>query len=772
VAASYCPTAGELASYHTGRLTEAAETLISAHVDHCVGCEAYLDQLDSAGPTDPMIESLSRSLSAVEETDSLFPIIPGYVIEELLGRGGMGQVYRARQLGLDRVVALKMLSASAADDPELRQRFRREATDLARLRHPHVVTVYDVGEVGRHLYFSMEYCADGTLAQWQAQRPQPPREAAELMCQITDGVAAAHAAGIVHRDLKPANILVGAGKPLELKISDFGIARRLDSLAMTQSGIVAGTPNYMAPEQISGIGVGFATDIHALGAILFELLTGRPVFIGADVADTFDQIKNHEPIPPSQIRTGIPRDLTVITLKCLQKEPRLRYGSAEELASDLRRFLRGEAIHARPTPFWVRSQKWARRHPARAATALAFLLIVVGIVTGVAYYTRRLEISLADTRRAEQIAAQNAHAALGALDTMVYEVQDQLKRVAGGIKLRNKILEAALGGLEKVVAVQDPKAPQLSAVSAWYQISLIQWSLGQGDRAKDASDTARKIAQQLVFVDPHNEAIRARLAETTWLHGCQHLNSGQRDRAREIYEEYVTVTEDWIKDDPKSRKGRWQLGRAYESMGHAAQWVRDFDTANAWFAKMQANAEQWRAADPDSQTAMEQLARCQLHRGTLASDRNDAATAKTYFDSALSLYEQLARKDPKVDDYSTGVQTCHYELGMLAKDAGDLPSATEHSSRALAMVRELATKRPDNTELELQLIDILFEISSVDRLAKRQEESLTKLRECRDRLMALDKAGKLANRPVYSQERRQQVEEAIVAGEKMAPTRR
>src|SRR4051794_20521476 len=315
--------------------------------------------------------------------EAAFPSIPGYEVEAILGRGGMGVVFKARHLRLNRTVAIKTLLGGGFAGPRERERFQREAETVAALRHPNVVQLYDVGEEEGRPYFTMEFVEGGSLALKLAGSPQPARPSADLVSTLADAVHAAHRGGIVHRDLKPGNVLLAAdGTP---KISDFGLARRLEGgAALTLSGVLVGTPSYMAPEQALGraAAVGPATDVYALGAILYELLTGRPPFRAATGAETVQQVISQEPAPPSRLNAQVPRDLETICLKCLHKEPVRRYGSAEELADDLRRFGEGWPIQARRVGWWERTWRWCRRNPTGAALTAALLVPIFMAVGG------------------------------------------------------------------------------------------------------------------------------------------------------------------------------------------------------------------------------------------------------------------------------------------------------------------------------------------------------------------------------------------------------
>jgi WD40 repeat protein/serine/threonine protein kinase len=380
---------------------------------------------------------------------SNWPSVAGYEVLDELGRGGMGVVYKARQVKLNRLVALKMILAGAYAGEDALTRFRTEAEAVARLQHPNIVQIHEVGEADGKPFFSLEFCDGGSLADQLAGTPLPPPEAARLVETLARAMDAAHRAGIIHRDLKPANILltfsgrsqtgVGQAAPAPLserplnehtpKITDFGLAKKLDSgTGQTASGAIMGTPSHMAPEQAGGRNkeVGPLADVYALGAILYELLTGRPPFKAATAMDTLLLVLSEEPVPPRQLQPKLPRDLETICLRCLQKEPKKRYGRAADLAEDLRRFGASEPIQARPVSRWERGVKWAKRRPAVAALLAALVLAALGMMGGGTWFTISLQRALGvaeDERDKADQARKDADAGRTKAEWLVYAGQ-------------------------------------------------------------------------------------------------------------------------------------------------------------------------------------------------------------------------------------------------------------------------------------------------------------------------------------------------------------
>jgi WD40 repeat protein len=422
-----CPPADQLERLLADQLDAATDAAVAAHVQGCAACQQRLERLlapatgsgavtvPPAGPPAPdaVATLLGRLAHRGPGTDGPsggaadpgLPEVPGYEVEAEVGRGGMGVIYRARHRGLGRTVALKMILAGAEAGPEEHARFRTEAAAVARLQHAHIVQVHDAGEHQGRPYLALEFIDGGSLKDALDGTPRPTRDAAALVETLARAVHHAHQRGIVHRDLKPANVLLTAdGTP---RVTDFGLAKLVAGPAggagPTRTGAVVGTPSYMAPEQADGKKeVGPAADVYALGVILYELLTGRPPFQAATPLDTLLQVLHDEPVPVGRLSPQVPRDLETVCHKCLHKEPHCRYASAEALADELGRFLRGEPVRARPVGKVERLRRWCRRNPAQAAAAgLAAVAVLAGVALVIgAFFTARLREKQGQTEAA------------------------------------------------------------------------------------------------------------------------------------------------------------------------------------------------------------------------------------------------------------------------------------------------------------------------------------------------------------------------------------
>jgi WD40 repeat protein len=391
----------------------------SGFCPQCLFGQARLEDSASGSIIENPCPSTSAKVAQVLEPPVLealgvesFPRTFGdYELLEEVARGGMGVVYRARQISLDRIVAVKMLLFGPLSSPEFVKRFRAEATAAAGLQHPNIVAIHEVGVHLGQQYFAMDFVAGPSLARLLASGPLPSRRAASYLKIIAEAIHYAHERGILHRDIKPSNVLIGPDD--QPRVTDFGLARRMEGDSeLTMSGQVLGSPNYMPPEQAMGRRgkVSRRSDVYALGALLYHLLTGRPPFVGEALTDTLQQVLNREPVSPRLLNPSVARDLETICLKCLQKEPEKRYRTAQELADEFGRFLNQQPIYARPVTRVERIWRWCRRKPALACTLAAAQLLLLTLFIGGPVLTYRINQALKRAQAEGLRARQNQYA--------------------------------------------------------------------------------------------------------------------------------------------------------------------------------------------------------------------------------------------------------------------------------------------------------------------------------------------------------------------------
>ena len=397
------------------------------------GSVSHLTNLAGASGHGRHLAFLPAESLALDLTDPAQRAFGDYELLEMMGQGGMGVVYRARQASLDREVAVKLLSAGPWASAEFVERFRREAQAAARMQHPNIVAIYEIGAHEELNFFSMRLVRGGSLAKLLAERGTlPPGEAAGFMRIVAEALDYAHSLGVLHLDLKPGNVLFdGVGAP---QVVDFGLARRLDETLAADSDEVAGTPSYMAPEQAqpSSHKLSPATDIYGLGGILYECLTGRPPFLAGTAQETLRQVVTQPLVAPREHDSRIPRDLEAICLKCLAKDPRERYQSAREFAEDLGRFIEGREVTVRPLNVVQRGARWARREPRLATAALLLLLALTAGFAATALQWQRAEYNAAaannllwDSRRDAAVRLQTDGKGFEAVPQLLMNIEEQ-----------------------------------------------------------------------------------------------------------------------------------------------------------------------------------------------------------------------------------------------------------------------------------------------------------------------------------------------------------
>ncbi len=514
---------------------------------------------DSSDPANPGSVTLAEGLRAARSAQRPKPIVIGYEILDELGRGGMGVVYLARQVRLNRLCALKMILAGDHASKDAAHRFQTEAETIARLRHANIAQIYHIGDCDGRVFFEMEFIEGGSLEANLDGTPWPAHKAAALTEALASGVGQAHELGIIHRDLKPGNILLETtGTP---KIADFGLAKTLNvQSGLTQTDSILGSPSYMAPEQAGGHAreVGPTADVYSLGAILYELLTGRPPFKSATVLDTLEQVKKIEPVSPSRLVPGLPPDIETICLKCLQKEPAKRYSSAAALQEDLRRFQAGESIVARRINRAQRTWRWCRRNPVMAGLVASLLIVFAGGFAATTVMWLRAE-------RLRALAEENFHNARNAVDDYLTRVaESRLLGVPGLQPLRRELLESALPYYESFVKnrAEDPALAHELA-SAHGRLAKINADLGRGPEALMGYQKALEIlSRRTAQPGTDDSRLEAEVARYQQAIGDVHRQAENRTAALQSYDAAEQI---WRKLTGLAGNRAGAGGRAIES---------------------------------------------------------------------------------------------------------------------------------------------------------------------------------------------------------------
>jgi serine/threonine protein kinase len=565
----------------------------------------------------PVADGISTFAAAVPPAmPATLPVVAGYEVHALLGRGGMGVVYKARQKSLNRLVALKTVLAGPHADTEFLGRFRTEAEAAARLQHPNIVQIHEIGEQDGRPYIALELVDGGSLRDRLSSAPLPPGDAAGLVETLARAMQHAHERGVVHRDLKPANVLLAFSgrsesrppapppapptpRPLNEvvpKIADFGLAKQLDSdSGQTRTGAILGTPSYMAPEQAEGRvqDVGPRTDVYALGAILYECLIGRPPFRGATTLETLEQVRLAEPVPVRQLQPKCPRDLETIALKCLRKEPGQRYASAEALAEDLRRFRAGRPIQARPVGQLGRFSRWCRRSPVVASLSAGLFLALAAGLSGVSWKwyeadQQRRRAETAEARaKAEAEAETRARAQMEQAEedvalTLNYVSANNLARIYLAVSANPTSLLAgvakrpeALGPSERACQFGDlvlrrhPNGALQGALAKSYaQLSILQAAVGRRDEA------ARSAGRGVELLNPKgldNAAAlggHEELGQTAFVLGALLMHLGRHEDAIRPFREAMAHQRAFLAKAPADQKRRKILSISAYHLDH------------------------------------------------------------------------------------------------------------------------------------------------------------------------------------------------------------
>jgi eukaryotic-like serine/threonine-protein kinase len=659
-----------------------------------------------------------------------------YELIEPIAKGGMGIVYKARQRNLNRIVAIKMILAGQFADQSDIDRFYAEAEAAAALSHPNIVAIHEIGEVQGQHFFSMDYIEGQSLADLVRENPLRPRRAAEFVRTIAETMQFAHDSGVVHRDLKPANVLLDKRqRPL---ITDFGLAKHVSGQSQrTIAGSIVGTPSYMPPEQAAGKidEIGPWSDQYSLGAILYELLTGRPPFRSASPFETVRQVLETEPLSPRLLNENVPKDLETICLKCLQKERARRYASAQELADELGRFLRGEPIHARPISQLARFWRLCKRNPITAsAIALAVLILIAATGVSTGFYI--------ETSRALVKSDQSLQEAIGAVNEFFTTVsEDTLLNEPGMQPLRAKLLAKTKAYFERFLTqrANDPKV-EFELAGAYYKLGKIATQLQAPEDAIKPYEKALEMQEHLVAKRPKDLERLAALGDTVNQLGGLRASQNDVKRAQEAFERAIDIREKLVAANPQELEYQRLLANTHMNIGSMAQAKGQYENARKQFEEAQRIRQvALQTAQSDAPETAKLVLR-DLGMGFYNLGQLDVceefAGAAEHFKSAAEVFQRLAGNNP--DDpgieYDIGNQkrlaSSYGRIGdMLRTEKPD--EARTWYQRAIKVSGRLAQDNQRVPEYSLDWAAVFVSLSSLESAAGNKAQAAQALERAR-----------------------------------------
>ncbi|MGO9466232.1 MAG: protein kinase domain-containing protein, partial [Isosphaeraceae bacterium] len=734
-------------------ISATVQAAVEAHVANCPTCSAALDDLSD---NHDLRRLLPRAMAIKEQADDAAmrhliaelesgrsreddrgaddeirweagTVLDEYRIEGEIGRGGMGVVLRASDESLGRTVAIKVLR-SEGTDTKARARLIQEARIVAKLRHDNVVTVHAVvNRAGAAPYLVMEHVAGATLAALIRLRGRlEPGQAAEIVAQVALGLGAAHQHGLIHRDVKPSNVLVDSASG-RAKISDFGLARGGDDAAsMTQEGLLAGTPTYMSPEQArSGLRLDHRADIYGLGVTLYEALTGEVPFRGAPHM-VFQQVTGEEPRPPRAWNDRVPRDLETICLKAMAKEPNRRYQTAGEFAEDLRRWLRGETIRARPAGRLERTGRWCRRRPLVAGLAAALLLVVAAGFASTFSQWRRAEVERkrAERQRDEAIeqralAERNFRQAREAVDTYLTHVSDNDVLKAQNLEpLRRELLRTARDFYERFVQ-QAPDDQHLAAElgRAYKRLGLITSVLESWPKALGHFQKMRTIFERLHEAEPDNPLYQSELAES-WFREGVCLRAGNTAMPPTVAEAALRraqkLQEALVQAHPEEPAYQSDLARTLRSLGNLYLFLMNdhsraeqaLVTAQGICDALPRDHAQLPAIRLEHAVVLLSLAKLYSYTDRRELHRAAAATASASFESLVGAHVG----NP---DYLSYFIDALSELADAYRNLAQVDRAQTTWQRALGVAGDLVGSHPASGSYRHLVADIAYSLASL-----------------------------------------------------------
>jgi len=711
------PTPGE----YIERFPIVADIVGEVFAPHADTVDAGFDSLETA--VSPADDNARRAPRERHQSQSSAPDRVGdYEILHEIARGGMGVVYKARQLSLNRMVALKMILAGQLASPDDLERFRMEAGSAGQLDHPGIVPIFEVGEHSGQPYFSMGLVEGESLAARIAEGPLAPRDAAKFVASITSAVAYAHDHGVIHRDLKPGNVLIDRhGTP---KVTDFGLAKRVDAdHHLTGTGDILGTPSYMPPEQAAGEleKIGPASDIYALGAILYCLLTARPPFQAARPLDTILQVIGQEPVSPGQLNPDVDKDLETICMKCLQKAPERRYADAPELRADLDRFLNHEPIRARRIGRAAKIWRWCRRKPLIAGLTCA---VAVSVLAGLGFSTY---FAVKAERRAKQ-AEEGTAVALSTLETMITDVQVELRLIPAAREIRRKLLRSSLADLQRVSGeIRSQRRVDRNTARALIDLAELFNEVGDDDglNATDTVETnlrsAVDIYRQLSEEQPNDAELSKEFSGALDALGNLYLSIRKRPQAKDPLFEALEMGRELEKQLPSDAPYWFRYSWILSNCGDWHAMRAEFRDALPYFAEAEQAIRRLIVAEPTNLQYQKRLAECVEKAGDAHHDLRENDQAFVRFQNSLEIGEMLCREDPDSSFFLQSLSYSYERLGNHWLQVGDAQKSREMYLKMLEFNEKAIDLDPDGRPLKEGLAYSYMKLAKVNARLGDQE---------------------------------------------------
>ena len=719
------------------------ETDSSAHDE--VTAETQVET-PSSRTTKVTVSRVSYSSSAGFQNE-IPKILGDYELLEELGKGGMGVVFRSLQKSMNRIVALKVIRpdrlASMASSSRQRavERFRIEAEAAARISHDNLIAVYEVGcEEGCH-FLAMRYVDGPSLSELVRRNPADNRQAASWIEPICRAVHAVHQQGVLHRDLKPQNILVEetTGRTL---LTDFGLAKLTgDDEGMTLTGETMGTPAYMSPEQFRDAAhVTAAADVYSLGATLYCTLSGRPPFQASSGIQTMQQVLEIDAVPLRQLNPAVDQDLETICMKCLEKEPSRRYASAEFLADELKRYLNGRPILARPLGWHERAFRWSRRNPLPASLiGTTIMAIVVAIVA--------LGVSNVRTEAARKKSEESFQEAMSAVNDFFTRVsEERLLNEPGLQEVRHDLLKKARDYYEKFLKQRgdDPSLKSELAITQ-FRMGLILEELETPEVALDWFAKARETQKREVAAQPKSLEQTRALSSTINAMGRASAKLGRLDEAAESFREAERLREGLIAQTTNV-DDKFDLIRLHANcrmnLGVVERQRKNFDEAQRLYEMAQTQREKTLPQKPKDRAMRRDLAKGFHNLANLAIDRGDAENLKVTIGKAIELLEKLVQEKARDLDDQYFLSLCYRLRGdhfadLIPADPQMLPAAQDDYSQALRVVQKLSELNPSVQKYQRELAGLLVNLGQLDAQRGLQEEAIAQFRQAQSILNTL-----------------------------------